>query len=202
MEKIDFKKDLKHLYKPSTKQCAWVDVPSMNFLMVDGHGNPNTSPQFTAAIEALYPVAYTLKFTLKNEHGYDYVVPPLEGLWWADDMDDFLHGNKDNWDWTLMIMQPDMITTDMVQEAVAKVKAKKSPDAIDKLRFESYAEGKSAQIMHLGPYSEETENITKLHEFIAAAGLERRGKHHEIYLSDMRRTASEKLKTIIRQPAV
>ena len=201
MEKIDFKKQLAHLYKPSAKQCQWVDVPAMNFIMIDGHGDPNTSPQFTAAIEALYPVAYTLKFTLKNEHGYDYGVLPLEGLWWADDMDDFLRGNKSNWDWTLMIMQPDIITPDMVRMAVDKVKAKNNPPAIDQLRFESYAEGKSAQIMHIGPYSEEAENISKLHEFIATAGLERRGKHHEIYLSDMRRTAPEKLKTIIRQPA-
>ncbi len=201
MEKIDFKKQLKHLYRPSAKKIEIVEVPSVNFLMVDGQGDPNTSQSFVEAIEALYPLSYTLKFTVKRgELGIDYGVLPLEGLWWADDMSDFSTGNKDNWYWTLMIMQPEFITQEMVAEAIETVEKKKNPPALPLVRFESFDEGKAAQTLHIGPFSEEGPTIDKVHSLIEENGSQRIGKHHEIYLSDMRRTAPEKLKTIVRQP--
>jgi len=203
LEKIDYKKTLKHLYKPSTKKVELVEVPEMNFLMIDGQGDPNTSKAFSDAIEALYPVAYTLKFMVKKgEWAIDYGVMPLEALWWADDMSAFTEGKKDHWKWTVMLMQPEFITAEMVESAIKEVQQKKNPVALPMMRFEAFNEGKSAQIMHIGPFSEEGPNIEKVHKFIETEGSERRGKHHEIYLSDMRRTAPEKLKTIIRQPMV
>ena len=204
MDKIDLKKQLKHLYNPPTKEPVFVEVPVFNYLMVDGHGLPD-GPDAVAAIEALYPVAYTLKFAVKKEKAIDYPVMPLEGLWWSNDMSDFVTGNKANWDWTYVIMQPDFITHTMVEKAIDKVKRKKSPAAIDKIRFEPLAEGKAAQIMHIGPYSAEGPNIQKIHRLIKESGHTFDGakqKHHEIYTSDPRRTAPEKLKTIIRQPFI
>lgn len=201
MEKIDYKKQLKHLYEPSTKKVEIVEVPQMNFLMVDGKGDPNTSQSFADAIEALYPVSYTLKFMVKKgEKGVDYGVLPLEALWWADDMSAFTTGNKDAWKWTLMIMQPEFITGDMVKTALAEVARKKKPVALPLVRFETFNEGKAAQIMHIGPFSEEGPTIEKVHSCIANNGSTRIGKHHEIYLSDLRRVAPEKWKTIVRQP--
>ncbi|USF86377.1 GyrI-like domain-containing protein [Candidatus Endoriftia persephone] len=201
MEKIDYKKEFKHLYKPSAKKVEVVDVPTMNFLMIDGEGDPNTSKSFQDAIEVLYPLSYTLKFTVKKgKIGIDYGVMPLEGLWWADDMSSFSVGNKDEWKWTLMIMQPDLITKEMVQEAIEQVKTKKDPVSLPLVRFEFFDEGKAAQIMHIGPFSEEGPTIEKVHSFIEENGSQRRGRHHEIYLSDIRRAAPEKWKTIIRQP--
>lgn len=201
MEKIDFRRQLKHLYRPSTKKIEIVDVPEMNFLMVDGKGDPNTSKEFKDAIEALYPVSYTLKFMVKKgEMEIDYGVLPLEGLWWSEDVSAFLTGNKDVWKWTLMIMQPEFITKAMVKEALAEVDRKKSPVSLPLVRFESFKEGKSAQIMHVGPFSEEGPTIEKLHAFIEENGSKPTGRHHEIYMSDIRRAAPEKWKTIIRQP--
>lgn len=201
MGKVDFKKEFKNLYGPSSRTPVIVEVPAMNFLMVDGSGNPNTSQEYTAAIEALYPMSYTLKFMAKQgELQQDYTVMPLEGLWWAEDMDVFLDGRKDEWLWTAMIMQPDFISAAMVEEAREVVRGKKNPAALDKLRFESLEEGTAGQIMYIGPYSDEGPTIQALHEFIENQGFELSGKHHEIYLSDPRRTAPGKLKTIIRQP--
>ncbi len=202
MAKLDLKKELKHLYNPSSKEPEFVDVPPLNYLMIDGQGQPDGT-QAVAAIETLYPVAYTRKFTKKKELGLDDGVPPRGGLWWSDDMTDFTEGRRDRWRWTYMIMQPDFITPVMVEKAVVEVRRKKQPAAIDKIRFQSLTEGKAAQIMHIGPYSEEGPNIQKLHHFITNAGHSFDGqkqKHHEIYLSDPRRAAPEKLKTIIRQP--
>ena len=201
MEKLDYKKQLKHLYGPSATKVEIVQVPQMNFLMVDGEGDPNTAQSFGDAIEALFPVAYTLKFMVKKgKLGIDYGVSPLEGLWWSDDMTAFTTGNKAAWKWTLMIMQPEFITPEMVQEATAEVARKKKPVALPLLRFESFTEGKSAQIMHIGPFSEEGPTIEKVHASIEKNGGSRVGKHHEIYLSDLRRAAPEKWKTIVRQP--
>jgi hypothetical protein len=201
MGKMDYKKQLKHLYGPSAKQVEAVEVPQMNFLMIDGKGDPNTAPAFSDAIEALYPVAYTLKFMVKKgTMGIDYGVMPLEGLWWADDMSVFNAGKKDAWKWTLMIMQPEFITPEMVKEAIGEVGRKKKPPALPLMRSEAYEEGSSAQILHVGPFSEEGPAITKVHAFIEASDARMTGKHHEIYLSDMRRVAPEKWKTIIRQP--
>jgi hypothetical protein len=201
MEKTDYKERLKHLYGPSVKKVEIVEVPQMNFLMVDGQGDPNTAQSFSDAIEALYPVSYTLKFMVKKgKTAVDYGVLPLEALWWADDMSAFTTGNKDLWQWTLMIMQPEFITREMVKEATAEVAGKKKPISLPLVRFESFKEGKAAQTMHIGPFSEEGPTIAKVHSFIEANGSHRVGKHHEIYLSDMRRVAPEKWKTIVRQP--
>ena len=201
MEKIDYKEQLKHLYKPSAKKVEVIEVPQMNFLMVDGEGDPNTSKSFSDAIEALYPISYTLKFMVKKgEIGIDYGVLPLEGLWWADDMSAFSTGNKDAWKWTVMIMQPEFITREMVKEAMEEVARKKKPVALPLVRFETFKEGKAAQTMHIGHFSEEGPTIEKVHLFIEDNGSRRVGKHHEIYLSDLRRVAPEKWKIIVRQP--
>lgn len=201
MKKIDFKKELSHLYRPSAKKVETVDVPPMNFLMIDGQGDPNSSPSFHDAIKTLFPLSYALKFmSKKREDGIDYGVMPLEGLWWADDMASFAQYKTDEWKWTLMIMQPEFITGEMVQEAIEQVKAKKSPPSLSLVRFESLEEGESVQIMHIGPYSEEGPTIEKLHSYIQGCGKKLKGRHHEIYLSDARRTAPEKWRTILRQP--
>ena len=203
MKKIDYKKELKHLYRPSTKKCELIEVPTMNFLMIDGMGDPNTAQAYKDAIEALYAVSYALKFMIKKgAQAVDYGVMPLESLWWVEDMAEFDATHKENWLWTAMIMQPEYVTAELVEIAKAETAKKKNPPALPKLRFAAFAEGLAAQIMHIGPYAEEEPTITKLHEFIAEQGHERRGKHHEIYLSDARRTAPEKLKTIVRQPVM
>jgi len=201
MQKLDLKKEMKHLYLPSAKVVVTVEVPPMNYLMFDGKGDPNTSQEYVEAMGVLYGIAYTLKFMIKGKGPWpDFVVPPLEGLWWADNMDDFLLGNKDNWLWTSLIMQPDFVTADHVSEAAAELKRKKDPPGLNKLRYEVYEEGLCAQIMHTGSYSEEGPTIEKLHDYIESKGFQRRGKHHEIYLSDPRRTPPEKFKIVIRQP--
>ena len=200
MEKIDYKKEFKHLYRSSAKKVEVVEVSKMNFLMIDGDGGPN-HPTFQNAIEVLFPLSYTLKFMIKkSDIGIDYGVLPLEGLWWADDMSSFIKDKKDDWKWTLMIMQPELITNEMVVEAVNQVRVKKNPTSLPLVRFESINEGKVAQIMHIGPFSEEGPTVQKLHSFIKDSGKKIIGKHHEVYLSDIRRAAPEKWKTIIRQP--
>jgi hypothetical protein len=200
--KIDFKKELKELYNPKTNIVSEVTVPRMNFLMIDGKGDPNTSKEFADAIQALYPVAYTIKFVIKKSISYDFSVMPLEGLWWSDDLSDFATGKKDNWYWTLMIMQPKVVTREIYEKALNEVKAKKNPPFIEKIRFESFEEGKAAQIMHLGAFADEGPNIYKVHDHIKELRGKFDGKtqkHHEIYLSDLRRTSPEKLKTVVRQ---
>jgi hypothetical protein len=199
MEKIDFKKQMKPYWQPPVGKFVIVDVPELAFAMIDGSGDPNTSPVYANAISWLYTLSYTLKFMSKAA-GRDYGVAPLEGLWWSDDMDDFLHGRKDKWSWTAMIMQPGWIKPADFAEATQKASAKLGT-APPSLRLERFTEGLSVQTMHLGPYSEEGPTIARLHsEFLPANGLVERGKHHEIYIGDPRRSAPEKLKTIIRQP--
>ncbi len=199
---VDLKKELKHLYNPSARQPSLVDVPAFNFLMIDGTGNPNTSVFYREAVQALYTLAFTLKFMLKKgEQGIDYAVLPLEGLWWADDMAAFSLERREDWRWTMMIAQPEWITAEMVQVALAQVARKPdAPAALAQVRFEAYHEGRSAQIMHIGPYAAEAPTIAALHEFIAGQGYQRRGRHHEIYLGDPNKTRPENLKTVIRQP--
>ena len=200
MSKIDYKKELKEFYRSSSKKIFEVNIPKMNFLVVDGNGAPETT-QYKEAIEALYSVSYTLKFMIKKgDIGIDYGVLPLEGLWWADDMSDFINDNKSKWIWTMMIMQPDLVTKDLVQAAINQVKDKKNLPAIDKVKFKPFQEGKCAQTLHLGPFSEEGPTVERVHSFIAECGNELTGKHHEIYLTDIRRAAPENWKTIIRQP--
>jgi hypothetical protein len=201
MSKVDFKKAYRELYSPP-KKFVIVDVPEMQFLMVDGHGDPNVSQEYQAAVEALYAVAYKIKFISKKQLGRDYVVPPLEGLWWAEDMDAFtLSRDKSQWDWTMMIMTPGWITAEQFADALDLVRKGKNPAALDKVRLESYHEGLAIQIMHIGSYDDEGPTLMEMHrEFIPGNGYVENGKHHEIYLNDPRRVAAEKLKTVLRQP--
>ncbi len=202
MEKLELKKTLKHLYNPPSKAPVMVEVPAMNFLMIDGSGKPD-SLAAAAAIEALYAVAYTIKFSVRKLKSIDYPVMPLEGLWWADDMTRFSTEDKANWKWTYMIMQPDFVTAEIVKRAVDDVRFKKNPSALPKLKFEKFDEGTSAQIFYIGAYADEGPAIKRLHDLLHEQGYVFDGvkqKHHEIYLSDPRRTAPEKLKTVIRQP--
>lgn len=200
MEKIDFKKHYKNLYQTSAKEVVSVDVPPLNYFMIDGEGDPNTSKSYAEAVEALFTLSYTLKFMIKKgELAIDYGVMPLEGLWWADDMETFSTENKADWKWTMMIMQPEFITADLVDKAIAEVKRKKQLSALSKIRFETYSEGLCAQLLHIGPFSEEGPSVAKVHSYIESKGA-LSGIHHEIYLSDIRRAAPEKWKTIIRQP--
>ena len=201
MSKIDFKKQLKTLFNPP-KRFVIVDVPEMQFLMVDGHGDPNVAQEYQDALAALYAAAYKIKFISKKQLGQDYVVPPLEGLWWAEDMDTFSTArDKSQWDWTMMIMTPDWITGEIFADALEQVRRGKNPVALGKVRLESYHEGLSVQIMHIGSYDDEGPTILKLHNaFLPENGYVENGKHHEIYLGDPRRVAPEKLKTVLRQP--
>ncbi|MCX7174114.1 MAG: GyrI-like domain-containing protein [Proteobacteria bacterium] len=200
MEKIDLKKELKHLYQPSAKEVVEVDVPTTNYLMVDGEGDPNTSQAYVDAIEVLFAVSYAVKFMIKKgAAAIDYGVMPLEGLWWADDMSAFATGDKSKWKWTMMIAQPAFVAREIIDQAIADVRKKKHPAAISRLRLSALSEGRCAQIMHIGPFSAEGPTIEKLHRFIDARSG-RTGKHHEIYLSDIRKADPAKWKTIIRQP--
>ncbi|KAF1710860.1 hypothetical protein CSC73_04645 [Pseudoxanthomonas sacheonensis] len=200
MQKIDLKKELKHLYQPSAKEVVQVDVPTFRFLMIDGEGDPNTSQKYAEAVEALFSVSYAAKFMMKKgAHGIDYAVMPLEGLWWSDDMSSFAANDKSKWKWTMMIMQPDFLEEAVIRAAIAEVKRKKALAAIDSLRLEKFAEGSCAQILHIGPFSEEGPTIQRVHDFIGARSA-LAGKHHEVYLSDIRRADPAKWKTIIRQP--
>ncbi|HHY87554.1 MAG TPA: hypothetical protein GYA06_01350 [Chloroflexi bacterium] len=195
----DFKKELKHLYQAAASP-ALVDVPPMNFLKIDGQGDPNTSEIYQSAVNALYGLSYAIKFLIKKRNEVNYSVFPLEGLWWAEVYNVFLAGDKDKWSWTMMIAQPEWVDKNVFAEALEETRRKKPSDALERVRFEEYAEGRSAQVMHIGPYSEERPTIERLHRFIEEQGLALGGLHHEIYLGDPRRTAPEKLKTILRQP--
>jgi len=200
MKKVDLKKELKGLYKASAKDVVQVDVPAFKFLMVDGEGDPNTSPEYTQAVEALFSVSYTAKFMVKKgPQPLDYSVMPLEGLWWADDLSAFVANHRANWKWTMMIMQPHFVADEVIESAIAAVRSKKRLSGLEKLRLEGFTEGRCAQVLHVGPFSEEGPTIERLHAFIdARSGLT--GKHHEIYLSDIRRADPKNWKTIIRQP--
>jgi len=204
-DKLDLKKKYKELYNPSKKEISLVTVPAFNFLMIDGEGDPNDNPRMQAAFEALFSVSYTLKFMAKQgKLGRalpDYGVMPPEGLWWMDDMSQFSIENKSRWRWTMMLMQPDLLTKDDFEKAREAAGKKKPLPVLEELRFERYDEGLSAQILYLGPFAGEGPTIQRIHHFIKDKGLCLRGKHHEIYLSDFRKTAPEKLRTVIRQPA-
>ncbi|TAP43793.1 GyrI-like domain-containing protein [Arthrobacter sp. S39] len=199
MDKYDVRKQFKELYAPRARDFELVTVPPMEYLMLDGQGNPGTAPAYAAALEALYSVSYAVKFASKHA-GRDYAVGPLEGLWTADDPDAFTRGDKDSWKWTMMIPQPDWIGAAEVQDGIAKAVAKNAP-ALDLLRLEALDEGLSLQILHIGSYADEAPTLHRLHtEFMPANGFGFAGPHHEIYLSDARRVAPDKLKTILRQP--
>ena len=200
MDKIDFKKTLDS-YQAKRGVFRLVEVPPLHYLMIDGHGDPNTSPAFAEAIETLYPIAYKLKFASKQGLGRDYVVPPLEGLWWADDMDAFSNRDKSQWDWTLLLLVPDWIDQAMVDAAVEQVAAKDPPARLGDVRFDLLDEGLCVQTLHVGSFDDEGPVLQKLHEeFIPNQGLRPTGHHHEVYFSDFRRTAPDKLRTLLRQP--
>ena len=200
MTKLDLKHEFKALYTASLEPRL-VQVPELAFLMIDGVGDPNTGSEFPAAVGALYAFAYPLKFAVKRlPDGIDYGVMPLEGLWWAPSPAAFTEDDRSAWEWTAMIMQPDVVTEALFDAVLARTGAKSPSEAISRVRLERLAEGSAAQVMHIGPYAAEAPTIARLHAFIAEQGLELAGKHHEIYLGDPRRTAPEKLKTIIRQP--
>ncbi|MET7877320.1 GyrI-like domain-containing protein [Micromonospora profundi] len=199
--KVDFKKTL-DTYQATRGRFRIVDVPDMRYLMIDGQGDPNTSPAFTAAVEALYPVAYKLKFASKTGLGRDYVVPPLEGLWWAEDMASFTAArDKSLWSWTLLLMVPDWIDRAMFTTAVEQVQVRNRPARLADVRLEVLSEGRCVQTLHVGSFDDEADVLARMHhEFIPAEGLQMAGDHHEIYLSDFRRVAPDRQRTILRQP--
>jgi len=198
--KIDLRKELKSLYRPSAKEVVEVEVPPLQFLMIDGEGDPNTSQAYAHAVEALFTVSYAAKFMMKKgPQNIDYGVMPLEGLWWADDMSAFINNDKSQWKWTMMIMQPSFVSNGVINTAISESMRKKAIPALSDLRLETFLEGHCAQILHIGPFSEEGPSIERLHDFIDAR-TGRAGKHHEIYLSDIRRAAPSRWKTIIRHP--
>ncbi|WP_194422173.1 GyrI-like domain-containing protein [Microbacterium abyssi] len=200
MTKVDFKKTL-DAYRARKGRFALVEVPALGYLMIDGHGDPNDSPEFASAVEALYPLAYTLKFASKGL-GRDYVVMPLEGLWWAEDHASFTTSrDKSRWHWTLMIMQPDWIDEAMFADAVAKTSAKNPSARVDEVRLETLHEGLCAQTLHVGTYDDEAPVLARMHdEFIPEHGMRMSGTHHEIYFSDPRTGDPAKRRTLLRQP--
>ena len=197
----DFKKSL-DAYRAEKGRFRILEIPDLQYLMIDGHGDPNVSPAFAESIETLYPVAYTLKFASKQDLGRNYVVPPLEGLWWAQQMDAFtVARDLSQWDWTLMIMVPEWIDRERFTAAVERVEARKKPARLGDLRLESLSEGRCVQTLHVGSFDDEAGVLERMHhEFIPDHGLSLVGKHHEIYLSDPRKAAPEKQRTILRQP--
>ena len=200
MTKLDLKKSLRHLFDPPKGRFVEVVVPEMTLVKVDGTGDPNNSEAYRTAIAWLYPVSYAMKFAAKRELGKDYVVPPLEGLWWADDPADFVARRKDRWRWTMMIMVPDFVGHDLYEAALVKTRTKLGAPP-DTLRLECLAEGLSLQTLHIGSYDDEGPILARLHDaLMPAERLDFNGRHHEIYLSDPRKTPPERLKTILRQP--
>lgn len=203
MDKFDYKKIHKEFYTATSKPKLLV-VPEFKYITISGEGNPNTSEMFSNAVQTLYPIAYTLKFMIKKGKTAltpcDYNIMPLEGQWWADDMENFITRNKDSWKWKIQLFMPDFITEDLLDEAKNAVKKKNDLEMLPLVTFEKIADGPSAQIMHIGSFDSEYPTIKTLHDFIENNGKKLSGLHREIYLSDFRKTAPERLKTIIRQP--
>jgi len=201
VQAYDVKKALPELYAPKPGDFQVVDVPEMAFLMIDGHGDPNTAASYREAIEALYTASYAVRAVAKARLETAHTVGPLEGLWSADDPAAFRARDKGAWDWTMMIHQPEWITAEMVDEALAAAQKKKGPPALPLVRFERYDEGRSVQILHVGSYDDEAPTLERLHrEHMPAHGLDFNGRHHEIYLSDARKTEPARLRTVLRQP--
>jgi len=210
MKTLDLKKELKHLYMPSATKVEILKVPKLRFAMIDGAiekgKEPGNSPGFQEATQALYSISYTLKFMLKKRriNPIEYPVMALEGLWWVED-GLFDITVKDNWFYTLMILQPDVIKNDVLAEGLEQIRKKKGDgEMLSKLRLANFEEGLCVQVMHIGPYATEPSTIERMRAFAAENGYRDRvgpnGKHHEIYLGDPRKTAPEKLKTVLRHP--
>ncbi len=201
MAKRDLKREMRDFYGPSASAVVRVDVPTMNFLMIDGRGDPNSSTDYADAVQALFALSYAVKFAVKKgQQAIDYSVMPLEGLWWSEDLDAFSAGDREQWQWTMMIMQPSFVGHDLVAQTRDAVMRKKQLPALESVRFESFAEGPSAQILHVGPFTTEGPTIERVHRFIADSGAEPRGQHHEIYLSDITKADPARWRTVIRQP--
>ncbi|MCC9197112.1 GyrI-like domain-containing protein [Arthrobacter sp. zg-Y820] len=201
VEKFEFRKAYPELYAPKAGDFVLVEVPPLQYLAYDGSGDPNTSEEYVSALECLYPTAYAVKFASKKDLDRDFTVGPLEGQWRADDMEAFTRGAKDEWDWTMLVAQPAWITRDMVRAAVTAVQQKKGLPGLDRLRLVTLDEGTSVQILYIGAYDAEGPVLERLHhQWMPAHGLTFNGDHHEVYLSDPRRTAAEKLRTVLRQP--
>ncbi len=200
MASIDLKKVYKDQYGARVGKPTLVTVPARPFLMIDGSGSPGESAEYAEAVATLYPLAYGIRAAVKERTGDAYTVLPLEGLWWADDMAAFRAGRRDEWKWTMMIGLPDVVSAELAGEVMPEVVRKKKLAVGERVRYEVYDEGESAQIMHIGPYADEAPTIDALHDFIAEQGRKPRGLHHEIYLGDPRKTDPAKLRTIIRQP--
>ncbi len=212
MKILDLKKQFKNLYQPSAKKIEVVQVPNLQFIMIDGAiekgSEPGKSPTFAEATQALYSLCYTLKFMLKKRktNAVDYPVMALEGLWWVED-GFFDITVKDNWFYTLMIMKPEVITNELFEEARDGVRKKKGDsEMLSKLRLANFEEGLCAQVMHIGPYAIEPATVDRMKEFMAENGLRDNvgpnGKHHEIYISDPRKAAPDKMKTVLRHPVI
>ncbi len=201
MTKADLKKSIA-AYSAPRGSFQIVDIPPMQYLMIDGHGDPNTSHEYGDAVAAVFGVAYKLKFLSKVDLGRDYVVMPLEGLWWSDDMATFTsERDKSRWSWTMMCLVPEWLDASHFERARDAAAAKGGAPAWDRLRLGEIAEGRCVQTLHVGSYDDEAPVLAEMHErFIPDAGLRMRGLHHEIYLADPRRSAPEKLRTILRQP--
>jgi hypothetical protein len=199
MSKKDLSRELQALYFPSPKAPVIVDVPAMTYFMVDGKGNPNRGKDFPDALAALYGLAYTLKFALK-ESGRPFTIMPLEALWWTAGKTTFDPYRKSGWAWTAMLASPEKVRKSDFDRAVRQASSKKPEIHYGAVRMGTWKEGRSAQILHIGPYAAEQPTIERLHAFIEAQGYRPRGKHHEIYLGDPRRSAPSKLKTVVRQP--
>lgn len=211
MAVFDFKKEYKDLYLPKNKPGI-IEVPEMRFIMVDGKGNPNTSEFYKEAVEVLYGLSYAIKMSKMGSSqpvGYfDYVVPPLEGLWWFEDnfFDGSVSGRKDEFSWVMMIRQPKFVTPEVFETAKASMSKKKPGLDTSIARLEDFTEGLCAQVMHIGSYDDEPLTVAALEEFIESQGfrtvMSGLRQHHEIYLGDPRKTAPEKLKTVIRHPII
>ena len=200
MDNFDIKKAHRDLYAPKPGEWHVVEVPELSFLQVDGHGDPNTTPAYIAAVEALFTLSYAVRAIAKRDLARVHTVGPLEGLWSADDPAAFVARDKSAWDWTMLISQPAWITDDMVAEARQRA-ARKNLPALDRVRFAPYTEGTSVQILHVGSYDDEAPALARLHdEYLPSNGLTFNGRHHEVYLSDPRRTEAAKLRTVLRQP--
>jgi hypothetical protein len=199
MAKMDYKKEYKALYT-APNEPALVDVPSLSYLMIDGQGDPNTAPLYSESVGTLYKLAYAIRFLMRDDYNLDFGVMPLEGLWWVEDLGQFTYADKSNWFWTMLILQPEAVTAEVVEAAREKVAKKHNPPLLGQVRLGKLEEGRSAQVMHHGPYADEKPSVDRLHAFIEAQGLTPHLKHHEIYLKDPNRSAPEKLLTILRQP--
>ena len=198
--RYDYRRELGDLYSVGDRP-AMVDVPLLSFLMIDGHGDPDASPTFTEGVDALYAVAYALKFRMRSlPDAIDAAIMPLEGLWWIPDARVWDFDDKSDWDWTLMLAEPDVVTPTLAAETIDAVRTDRGLPALERMRFESLSEGRAAQILHRGPFSAERPTLERLYDFIRAEGSVPVGKHHEIYLSDPQRTAPARMRTIIRQP--